>query len=138
AVCFLCHCPSGCPDRALPGALPCGVRTFLPSTRSRSCARSGQAPDRRVEGSPERANDHARVEGRSSGSLRRPIVHAWLTPRAPPVRALPVRLLRDLILLQLLVQVAARRADDFGRLRDVPAVLAQRADEDHALLALLQ
>src|SRR4051812_32365844 len=28
AVCFLCHCPSGCPDRALPGALPCGVRTF--------------------------------------------------------------------------------------------------------------
>src|SRR6266516_1629589 len=30
AVCFLCHCPSGCPDRALPGALPCGVRTFLP------------------------------------------------------------------------------------------------------------
>src|SRR5262245_37976356 len=33
AVCFLCHCPSGCPDRVLPGALPCGVRTFLPSTR---------------------------------------------------------------------------------------------------------
>src|SRR5919198_5919235 len=33
AVCFLCHCPSSCPDRALPGALPCGVRTFLPSTR---------------------------------------------------------------------------------------------------------
>jgi hypothetical protein len=30
AVYFLCHCPSGCPDRALPGALPCGVRTFLP------------------------------------------------------------------------------------------------------------
>ena len=29
AVCFLCHFPSGCPDRALPGALPCGVRTFL-------------------------------------------------------------------------------------------------------------
>jgi hypothetical protein len=31
AVCFLCHCPSGCPDRVLPGALPCGVRTFLPA-----------------------------------------------------------------------------------------------------------
>jgi hypothetical protein len=30
-VCFLCHCPSGCPDRELPGALPCGVRTFLPA-----------------------------------------------------------------------------------------------------------
>src|SRR5262245_47625727 len=30
AVCFLCHFPSGCPARALPGALPSGVRTFLP------------------------------------------------------------------------------------------------------------
>src|SRR4029077_15251018 len=30
AVYFLCHCPSGCPDRGLPGALPNGVRTFLP------------------------------------------------------------------------------------------------------------
>jgi len=28
-VCFLCHCPSGRPARVLPGALPCGVRTFL-------------------------------------------------------------------------------------------------------------
>ena len=32
AVFFLCHCPSGFPARALPGALPCGVRTFLPPT----------------------------------------------------------------------------------------------------------
>ncbi len=30
AVCFLCHFPSGHPDRPLTGALPCGVRTFLP------------------------------------------------------------------------------------------------------------
>ena len=29
AVYFLCHYPSSHPDRALPGALPCGVRTFL-------------------------------------------------------------------------------------------------------------
>src|SRR2546425_9293486 len=29
AVYFLCHFPSGHPARALPGALPCGVRTFL-------------------------------------------------------------------------------------------------------------
>ena len=29
AVYFLCHFPSGHPDRALPGALPSGVRTFL-------------------------------------------------------------------------------------------------------------
>jgi hypothetical protein len=48
AVYFLCHCPSGHPDRALPGALPFGVRTFLPSSRPFG-------------------ND----DGRSSGSLRR-------------------------------------------------------------------
>jgi len=47
AVCFLCHFPSSCPDRALPGALPCGVRTFLPSTRPFG-ARSGQAPQHSV------------------------------------------------------------------------------------------
>ena len=41
AVYFLCHFPSGCPDRALPGALPCGVRTFLPSTRPSRLARAG-------------------------------------------------------------------------------------------------
>src|SRR5262249_1673201 len=33
AVCFLCHCPSARPDRALPGALPWGVRTFPPPSR---------------------------------------------------------------------------------------------------------
>src|SRR5690606_7255749 len=47
AVCFLCHFPSGCPDRGLPGALPCGVRTFLPPPfprrdRSRGSGQSGQ------------------------------------------------------------------------------------------------
>ena len=31
AVYFLCHFPSGHPDRELPGALPSGVRTFLPA-----------------------------------------------------------------------------------------------------------
>jgi len=38
AVCFLCHFPSGYPDRALPGALPCGVRTFLPPAPFRTSA----------------------------------------------------------------------------------------------------
>ena len=43
AVCFLCHCPSSCPDRALPGALPSGVRTFLPAVVSPelTCASGG-------------------------------------------------------------------------------------------------
>ena len=31
AVCFLCHFPSGHPDRELPGAPSYGVRTFLPT-----------------------------------------------------------------------------------------------------------
>ncbi len=35
AVCFLCHFPSGHPDRGLPGALPYGVRTFLPACSPR-------------------------------------------------------------------------------------------------------
>ena len=38
AVFFLCHFPSGCPDRVLPGALPCGVRTFLPPSPFRASA----------------------------------------------------------------------------------------------------
>ncbi len=45
AVYFLCHFPSGYPDRALPGALPCGVRTFLSPSRP-SGASARQAPFR--------------------------------------------------------------------------------------------
>src|SRR5205823_6558769 len=38
---FCATSPSSCPDRALPGALPCGVRTFLApfSPRSSSALR---------------------------------------------------------------------------------------------------
>src|SRR5438105_3874905 len=45
AVYFLCHCPSSCPDRALPGALPCGVRTFLSpeASEGRESGRSSSA-----------------------------------------------------------------------------------------------
>jgi hypothetical protein len=46
AVYFLCHCPSSCPDRGLPGALPCGVRTFLPSTRLMKGESNGGRPAR--------------------------------------------------------------------------------------------
>jgi hypothetical protein len=45
AVYFLCHFPSGRPDRVLPGTLPCGVRTFLPTTLA-SRASSRQAHER--------------------------------------------------------------------------------------------
>src|SRR5262249_24765684 len=89
AVCFLCHCPSACPDRALPAALPCGVRTFLPLTESNG----GRL---------------ARCDGS--------ILSA-------------VGLLRDLILLELLVQIAPRCVDHLRRLRDVPPVLAKLCDQ---------
>jgi hypothetical protein len=43
AVFFLCHFPSGHPDRALPGALPFGVRTFLPRRGLRAPLAPGPA-----------------------------------------------------------------------------------------------
>ena len=41
AVCFLCHCPSGHPDRSLTGAQPYGVRTFLSRERPRWLVATG-------------------------------------------------------------------------------------------------
>ena len=51
---------------------------------------------------------------------------------------LSVRLLTDRVLLELLVQVAARRADDFGGLRDVPRVLAEFLHQPRALGRFLE
>jgi hypothetical protein len=48
------------------------------------------------------------------------------------------RFLRDAVLLELLVEVAAGRADHLGGLRDVPVVLAQLLDEERALGRLLE
>src|SRR5262245_26594225 len=62
AVCFLCHCPSGCPARALPGALPFGVRTFL-SLQHFTVARGFR-------------------KQRSSSRLRRVNCTVWATRRA--------------------------------------------------------
>ena len=43
AVYFLCHFPSGHPDRVLPGTLLCGVRTFLSAYSLRiNSTRSGR------------------------------------------------------------------------------------------------
>src|SRR5258708_31578117 len=50
----------------------------------------------------------------------------------------PIALLRDGVLLELLVQVATRRADHFGGLRDVPGVLTQLLDEKLPLRGLLE
>src|SRR6185436_11775391 len=56
--------PSGCPARALPGALACGVRTFLPPTPYHAPATSSSAC----------RDDTKREGGRSSGRLRHRII----------------------------------------------------------------
>jgi hypothetical protein len=75
AVYFLCHCPSGCPDRELPGALPCGVRTFLPPSRLFEPLRRASPQKRRHFSSADLerpAGRSAKREGRrSSVPLRR-------------------------------------------------------------------
>src|SRR5258708_5960253 len=50
----------------------------------------------------------------------------------------PIPVLRDGVLLELLVEVAARRTDDFGGLRNVPGVLPELLDEKLALGGLLE
>src|SRR5437588_8520916 len=117
AVCFLCHCPSGHPDRALPGALPCGVRTFLPPSPA-----------------------FAGYGGRSSSLLRTHNCTTWAgRGGTAPIRpSLAVSLLRNLILLEFLIEITARRVDDLGRLRNVPAVLTELLDEICALGHVLE
>ena len=134
AVCFLCHFPSGCPDRALPGALPCGVRTFLSPcgaaiARLTATAISlGRTATLDYCGSAVSMAPGLQPGAFSDASLDQPVGR-----HGRRRSALPVRLLRDLVLLELLVEVAARRVDDFGGLRDVPAVLAQLGDQVRAL-----
>ena len=110
AVSFLCHFPSGCPDRALPGALPCGVRTFLPPP---------PFGRRRTIVWPAAADSQLRTSNVKLPSS-------------------PIILLTDPVLLQLLVQIAARGPDDFRGLRDVPAVLAKLFDEKRPFCRLLE
>ena len=47
AVCFLWHCPAGCPGSVLPITLPCGARTFLGRLWRRRTRSPGQ-PIRRA------------------------------------------------------------------------------------------
>jgi hypothetical protein len=78
AVCFLCHCPSSRPDRELPGALPCGVRTFLGVRRRRTTRSSGSLRSRRLyTGRPESPARRTTQSRRRQGRL----------PRAPLEKA---------------------------------------------------
>ena len=119
AVCFLCHFPSGRPDRGLPGALPSGVRTFLPAPRHQvtghaavvcpstaDCQRPGFLARRPSSGVPTRAQPARLLPPRAwpDGRLARkrrgtPIV----SPDGGASSDLAVLLLRDLVLLKLLV-----------------------------------
>ena len=158
AVCFLCHCPSSCPDRVLPGALPCGVRTFLPPSLSINRISSygpacpcgvcrAEATGRQVLAEPAAPKPEAQsIEGeggRSSGPLRSRSLYPELERRRRDIApkregGLAVGFLGDLILLEFLIEIAAGRIDDFGGLRDVPAILAQLADEKRTLGVVLE
>ena len=63
-------------------------------------------------------------------------VFCLLSPAASA--SLSVRFLRDPVLFQFLVQIAARGADHFRGLRDVPAVLPELADQEGPLGRLLE
>src|SRR5688572_10266126 len=69
--------------------------------------------------------------------LRRAVVWLTATFHCTPA-GLAVGVLRDLILLQLLVQIAPRGVDDFRGLRDVPPILAQLGHEVCALGVVLE
>ena len=125
--------PSGCPARELPGALPCGVRTFLSRGHFVLAERLPTAAVIRPT-----ATVHYRT-----GAVRCPVSGPVAVPASGRrfrvsgssalLEHLSIRLLRDLVLLELLVKVASRRVDDFRGLRDVPAILAQLVDEKRAL-----
>ena len=122
AVYFLCHCPSGYPARALPGALPYGVRTFLSRRHytARAIARVVPADSDRLAWLRPTTFVACRltVAGYESALRNR-------QPATSNLHLLPIRFLRDPILLQLLVQIAAWRVDDLGGLRDVPSGFPQ-------------
>src|SRR5262249_15586822 len=68
-----------------------------------------------------------------------PSLVGWSAKRTAQSLSLSViRFARDLVVLDLLVEIRARRLDDLGRAADVPAVLAETGDEELALGELLE
>src|SRR5207247_10325844 len=131
-----------------PGALPCGVRTFLPRASHAPAARTTLGSDHLAHCEPTNCTrahaDDERQEGRDpEGGPDCLSTPTYLRhPAAPDYPARPallsVRLLRDLVLFELLVEIAPRRADDLRRLRDIPPVLTQLAHEKSALRVFLE
>src|SRR5450759_1139625 len=95
AVCFLCHFPSGYPDRNFSGTLPAGVRTFLPFLR-----RSFESGDRlsgpsRGQSTPTGSKSTAGnfLEGNTESARR--FADACSARRRPdPIHLLRIRSLR--------------------------------------------
>ncbi len=109
AVYFLCHFPSSCPDRALPGALPCGVRTFLSPPPLSGLRRSKPNCDL-LRRSTRRRTIVWRTatvllsHGRATEAARyTSAAHPRTRTRTRTRKILPVVFLRNRVLLQLLV-----------------------------------
>src|SRR5262249_1049871 len=60
AVCFLWHCPAGCPGLPLTTTLPCGARTFLANPEGLT-----RPPGRLIRRAPIVRKSHAPREGRT-------------------------------------------------------------------------
>src|SRR6266851_2513906 len=68
-------------------------------------------------------------------SSRHSVRTTWFASTRP---VLSVGFLADLVLLELLVEIAARCADHFGGLRDVPRILTKLADQKCSLGVFLE
>ena len=107
---FCATIPSGYPARALPGALPSGVRTFLPRSRFATRRSPAGRPDRQRSSGlaaaslfDARVRDGVRDRGWGSSSYL-----ILIFPTYPSVSCV------DPVLLELLVQVAAGCVDRFA------------------------
>ena len=138
AVYFLCHCPSSCPDRVLPGALPCGVRTFLPPPLP------GLSAALRRDGDHLVGYDRHLDLTLSTLNLELRTLNWFWRVLAPKFRVqsskfeVSLFFALDPVLLELLVEVAARGVDDLGGLGDVPAGLAELFEQEGFLGPLLE
>src|SRR5205814_7346785 len=88
-------------------------------------------------------SSHLRLRATAGGRLaccELSILTQWAgrAGKAGGPRPLPVRFLRDLILLEFLVEVAPWCIDGFGGLGDVPPVLPELGDEVAALGRVLE
>ncbi len=87
AVCFLWHCPAGCPGWVLPTTLPCGARTFLGSPKVAAVARPAHphqkrsaAPARRCPGRRCRRS-HGLVRTSAPSAVTRSVCSNWALRR---------------------------------------------------------